>query len=42
MAKEWIDPRYAELVETWKAVQTPGGRDPEPRPVKAFIVPRKA
>ncbi|MFF7200536.1 hypothetical protein [Streptomyces sp. NPDC008141] len=42
MAKEWIDPRYAELVAAWKSAQTPSNRDPEPRPVKAFLVPPKA
>ncbi|MFC4611995.1 hypothetical protein ACFO9E_30095 [Streptomyces maoxianensis] len=39
---EWIDPRYAELVAAWQRAQTPESRDPEPRPVRAFIVPRKA
>ncbi|MEJ8635910.1 hypothetical protein ABZY19_35925 [Streptomyces sp. NPDC006475] len=42
MAKEWIDPRYVELVAAWRAARTAGDRAPEPRPVKAFIVPPKA
>jgi hypothetical protein len=41
MAKEWIDPRYAELVGAWKRAQLPTSRDPEPRPRRAFIVPPK-
>jgi len=36
---EWIDPRYADLVAAWEATQTPDSRDPEPRPVRAFITP---
>lgn len=39
---EWIDPRYAELVKAWKRAQQPGSRDPEPKPVRGFIVPRSA
>lgn len=42
MAKEWIDPRYAELVTAWKREQMPSSRDPQRRPVKAFIIPPKA
>ncbi|MGY3682980.1 hypothetical protein [Streptomyces sp. TE33382] len=40
MAQEWTDPRYAELVEAWKAAQTPDSRDPrEPRPMRGFVIP---
>lgn len=42
MAKEWIDPRYAYLVAAWKREQVPSYREPQPRPVRAFIVPPKA
>jgi hypothetical protein len=39
---EWIDPRYAELVAEWRRAQEPDSRDPQdPRPVRAFIVPRE-
>lgn len=38
--KEWIDPRYAELVAAWKRAQQPDPRHPEARPVRGFIVPR--
>lgn len=37
---EWIDPRYPELVTVWRRAQQPDSRDPEPRPRRAFIVPR--
>ncbi|MET9508935.1 hypothetical protein ABZX62_10735 [Streptomyces flavidovirens] len=36
---EWIDPRYAELVAAWKRAQQPNSRDPQPRPVRGFIIP---
>ncbi|MCX4581979.1 hypothetical protein [Streptomyces sp. NBC_01481] len=39
---EWIDPRYAELVAAWKRAQTPDARDPQPRPVRGFVLPPKA
>ncbi|MGW4629296.1 hypothetical protein [Streptomyces rubiginosohelvolus] len=40
MAKEWTDPRYAELVAAWRAGQAPDSRDPEePRPVRGFVIP---
>ncbi|WP_202461492.1 hypothetical protein [Streptomyces sp. SID8374] len=40
MAKEWIDPRYADMVAAWKAGQEPDSRDPdEPRPVRGFLIP---
>ena len=39
---EWIDPRYAELVAAWKRAQAPESRDPEPRPVRGFVLPPKA
>ncbi|WP_267886071.1 MULTISPECIES: hypothetical protein [Streptomyces] len=38
---EWIDPRYAELVAAWKRAQQPTSRDPEPVPVRGFIIPQK-
>ncbi|WP_333736360.1 hypothetical protein [Streptomyces sp. IBSBF 2806] len=38
---EWIDPRYAELVEAWKRTQQPQSRDPQPQPKRGFIVPPK-
>lgn len=38
MSQEWIDPRYAELVEAWQRAQEPPSRDPdEPRPVRGFV-----
>ncbi|MEU9605094.1 hypothetical protein [Streptomyces sp. NPDC048057] len=40
MEKEWIDPRYAKLVEAWKRARQPSGSDPKPRPVRMFVVPR--
>jgi len=39
---EWIDPRYAKLVEAWKRAQEPDSRDPEPKPVRGFLVPPRA
>ncbi len=36
---EWIDPRYAEMVAAWKRAQQPESRDPEPKPVRGFIIP---
>ncbi|MEV3857708.1 hypothetical protein AB0J38_25710 [Streptomyces sp. NPDC050095] len=39
---EWIDPRYAEVVAEWKRSQQPPSRDPQPKPVRAFVVSRKA
>ncbi|MET8658133.1 hypothetical protein ACIQ1S_03070 [Streptomyces griseus] len=40
MAKEWTDPRYADLVAAWRAGQAPESRDPEePRPVRGFVIP---
>lgn len=39
---EWIDPRYADLVKAWNRAQQPTSRDPEPRPVRGFIIPPKA
>ncbi|MGW6461102.1 hypothetical protein ACWF94_35120 [Streptomyces sp. NPDC055078] len=42
MPKEWIDPRYAELVAAWKRARTPADRDPKPRPVRGFLVPPRA
>jgi hypothetical protein len=39
---DWIDPRYADLVEAWKRAQQPDSRNPrEPQPRRAFIVPPK-
>ncbi|WP_279617015.1 hypothetical protein [Streptomyces yokosukanensis] len=39
---EWIDPRYADLVKTWKRTQQPTSRDPQQiRPVRGFIVQPK-
>lgn len=38
---EWIDPRYAGFVAAWKRAQQPESRDPEPKPVRGFIIPRK-
>ncbi|WP_279616523.1 hypothetical protein [Streptomyces cellostaticus] len=35
---EWIDPRYADLVAAWKRTQQPKSRDPEPKPVRGFII----
>jgi hypothetical protein len=40
--KEWTDPRYRELVAAWQRTQQPTSRDPEPRPQRAFVVPRPA
>lgn len=38
---EWTDPRYADLVAAWETARTPDSRNPEqPRPVRAFIIPR--
>ncbi|AJP02443.1 hypothetical protein TU94_14100 [Streptomyces cyaneogriseus subsp. noncyanogenus] len=42
IVKEWTDPRYRELVAAWQRAQQPTSRDPEPRPQRAFIVPRPA
>jgi hypothetical protein len=39
--REWVDPRYAELVASWRRVQQPQSRDPEPKPQRGFIVPSK-
>ncbi|MET9090752.1 hypothetical protein ABZX72_01540 [Streptomyces cyaneofuscatus] len=40
MAKEWTDPRYADMVAAWRAGQAPESRDPEePRPVRGFLIP---
>ncbi|MFE7049108.1 hypothetical protein ACFVAM_12150 [Streptomyces californicus] len=40
MAKEWTDPRYADLVAAWRAGQAPDSRDSEePRPVRGFVIP---
>ncbi|MFF3242223.1 hypothetical protein ACFYWY_00490 [Streptomyces sp. NPDC002870] len=39
---EWIDSRYAELVAAWKIAQASESRDPEPRPVRGFVLPPKA
>lgn len=41
MANEWINPRHAELVAAWKRAQQPASRDPEPKPVRGFVVPSK-
>ncbi|MER5461895.1 hypothetical protein ABT010_14635 [Streptomyces sp. NPDC002668] len=38
---ESIDPRYAEMVAAWKRTRTPESRDPEPRPVRGFVLPPK-
>ncbi|MER8197086.1 hypothetical protein ABTY00_24350 [Streptomyces microflavus] len=39
MAQEWTDPRYADMVAAWKTGQEPDSRDPEPRPVRGFVIP---
>lgn len=39
--REWFDPRYADLVAAWKRSQQPESRDPQPKPVRVFVVPRK-
>lgn len=41
MENEWIDPRYAEIVAEWQRSQEPQSRDPEPRPARGFLIPRK-
>ncbi|MFJ8231463.1 hypothetical protein ACIQ9E_16140 [Streptomyces sp. NPDC094448] len=40
MKKEWIDPRYAELVAAWRRAQRSTGNNSHQRPIKGFIVPR--
>lgn len=39
--EEWTNPRYAELVAAWRRAQRPESRDPEPKPVRGFVVPSK-
>ncbi|MEU8774415.1 hypothetical protein [Streptomyces sp. NPDC048606] len=36
--QEWNDPRYAELVEAWRAAQQPTSRDPDERPTRGFVM----
>lgn len=38
---EWIDPRYAEVVEAMKPAQTARDESPEgdPIPMRGFIIP---
>ncbi|MGW2417893.1 hypothetical protein ACWC0C_01315 [Streptomyces sp. NPDC001709] len=38
---EWIDPRYVDLVAAWRRAQQPESRDPQPQPVRGFIIPSK-
>lgn len=41
MPKEWIDPRYAEIVAAMKRAQRWESREPKDRPVRGFVIPPK-